>query len=183
MRWLEENSALAGVLAAAFVLAFYFGVITAFNSFGHALAQFSGDWPWILALSLGFGLQARLQLLYRHLHYESMSASGMAASAGVSGTAMVACCAHHVSDVLPFLGLAGAAGFLFDYRSVFLLLGVLSNFVGVAYLLNKFEEAGFRSGFPASVQRLFRRPESVKVSAVGSAAVFLSYAFRVFVAR
>ncbi len=185
VRWLEDNSKTAGILAALFILAFYFGVITAFNSFGHALGQFSADWPWIAALSLGFGLQVRLHLLLKMQLRKMAEASGagMAASAGVSGTAMVACCAHHVSDALPFLGLAGAAGFLFDYREVFLLLGVLSNFVGIAYLLNKFNELGVDSGMPGKLQKLFSAKDSVKVSLVGSAAVFLSYVLRVFVAR
>jgi hypothetical protein len=48
---------------------------------------------------------------------------------------MVACCAHHLTDVLPVIGLAGAATLLATYQDVLLLLGVLSNVVGVTYML------------------------------------------------
>jgi hypothetical protein len=48
---------------------------------------------------------------------------------------MVACCAHHLADVLPLIGFAGAALFLADYQTLFLLLGLLSNIVGIVYML------------------------------------------------
>lgn len=182
LAWLEAHSAQAGVAAFAFIPVFYFVVITLANSWPHAWQQFLTDWPWILALALGFGLQVRLHLLLRHQMRKRMQAKGMAACAGVSGAAMVACCAHHVSDALPFLGLAGVAGFFYDYRQVFLLFGVLSNLVGIVYLLQKFNELKLDSG-TGFVQRAFRGPDAWRVSAVGSAAVFLSYVLRVFVSR
>jgi hypothetical protein len=55
---------------------------------------------------------------------------------------MVACCAHHLTDVLPLIGLAGAAVFLTAYQSIFLLLGLLSNVVGIVYLLGVLRRHG-----------------------------------------
>jgi hypothetical protein len=48
---------------------------------------------------------------------------------------MLACCAHHVSDVLPLLGLSGATVFLNDYRIAFMVAGLAVNAVGVAVML------------------------------------------------
>ncbi|MBU1197459.1 hypothetical protein KJ765_03000 [Candidatus Micrarchaeota archaeon] len=181
--WLENHSGIAGVLAAALIFAFYFGIITLANSLEHAQQQFSVDWPWIIALAIGFGIQARLHLHLQKQLKERAASAGMVASAGVSGTAMVACCAHHVTDFLPFVGLAGVAGFLFDYREVFLLLGVLSNAAGIAYLLSKHDEFGLSSGFPVQVQRIFGSKERLRMTLVGLAAIFFSYVVRFVLSR
>jgi uncharacterized membrane protein YidH (DUF202 family) len=48
---------------------------------------------------------------------------------------MVACCAHHVTDVLPILGLTAAATFLAQYRTAFMLVGLGMTLVGIAVML------------------------------------------------
>jgi hypothetical protein len=48
---------------------------------------------------------------------------------------MVACCAHHVTDVLPILGVSAAAVFLNQYQDVFIIVGVLSNLIGITVML------------------------------------------------
>ncbi len=48
---------------------------------------------------------------------------------------MVACCAHHLTEVLPILGLAGLSLFLTRYQIWFLGVGIASNFFGIIYLL------------------------------------------------
>jgi hypothetical protein len=50
---------------------------------------------------------------------------------------MLACCAHHLSDVLPIIGVSGAAVFLNQYKTPLLALGVAMNVLGVLYLLRK----------------------------------------------
>ena len=52
---------------------------------------------------------------------------------------MAACCAHHLSDVLPILGLSGLAAFLARYQTVFIVAGVLSNLVGIAIMLESIQ--------------------------------------------
>ena len=52
---------------------------------------------------------------------------------------MVACCAHHLTDLLPFLGLAGLAIFLADYQLLFIIVGVLSNIVGITIMLENIQ--------------------------------------------
>jgi hypothetical protein len=68
-----------------------------------------------------------------------MRARGGAAAATATGTgtstvAMVACCAHHVTDALPVLGLSGAALFLNDYRIPLMAAGLAVNAAGVLYM-------------------------------------------------
>jgi hypothetical protein len=48
---------------------------------------------------------------------------------------MLACCAHHLSDVLPILGVSGAAVFLSAYQTPLLWLGLAMNLAGIGYLL------------------------------------------------
>jgi len=59
----------------------------------------------------------------------------MGAGGTTSTVAMVACCAHHVTDVLPILGLTAAAAFLAQYRTAFMLVGLGMNLVGIAVML------------------------------------------------
>jgi len=53
----------------------------------------------------------------------------------MSTVAMVACCAHHVTDVLPILGLTAAAAFLAEYRIPFMLIGLGTTLIGIAVML------------------------------------------------
>jgi len=45
---------------------------------------------------------------------------------------MVACCAHHLADLVPLLGAAGVAGFLFDWRIPLMAGGFAINLAAVA---------------------------------------------------
>ena len=45
--------------------------------------------------------------------------------------AMVACCAHRVADLLPFLGLSAAAGFLAAYKTPFMIIGLAVSLAGI----------------------------------------------------
>src|SRR3972149_4316198 len=61
----------------------------------HPFNQFLQRWPWMSMLVLGFGVQMGLVLLLRkgRRQHGALAAGGNTA---LSGTAMVACCAHHV---------------------------------------------------------------------------------------
>ena len=96
-------------------------------------------WYWVLPLIAGFSLQAGLFVYIRNrmLELKASGASGgsLAASGGMSTSAMVACCVHHLTDLLPVLGLSAAAIFITRFQSVFLLVGVISNVLGILYML------------------------------------------------
>jgi hypothetical protein len=88
----------------------------------------------MILLVLGFGAQIGMFFYAREQMHES-AAAGAAASTGISAASMVACCAHHLADILPFLGIS-ALGILFaKYQTVFLLAGILSNILGISYML------------------------------------------------
>jgi hypothetical protein len=126
--------ALYGLLSAAGLLAFYLGVITLAQDWQHALQQLGEDRWFVGAIAAGFGLQIALFTFLRALH-ASARAGGVVASTGTSTGAMLACCAHHLFDVLPVLGLSGAAAFLDAYKTPLLWLAIVMNAAGVAYLL------------------------------------------------
>jgi hypothetical protein len=135
---------LFGIAGAAGLLFVYFGILTLVESASSALFQFSDIWYWILILAAGFGLQLGL-----HVHIkaalrarQAAGTAGVAASGGVSTVAMVACCAHHIADVLPILGLSAAAVFLVEFQTAFILLGVFSNLVGVTMMLRIMQKHG-----------------------------------------
>lgn len=118
------------------LLAFYFLIMRLTSgSWEVTLDQFSDLWPWMSVLVAGFAIQVGLYTRLRRLHSERMHTAVAGTSAATSGAAMVACCAHHAVDVLPILGLSGAAVFLAEYQVKFLILGALMNAFGVAYLL------------------------------------------------
>ncbi len=123
-----------GLLAGAGLLAFYLGVLTLAQGWAHAVRQLNADRWFIAAIVAGFATQIGLFTHLRGMRAR-VTAGGLAAGAGTSGAAMVACCAHHLTDVLPILGLSGAAVFLADFRIPLLWLGILMNLGGIAYLL------------------------------------------------
>jgi len=63
------------------------------------------------------------------------SGAVMGTSGGTSVTAMVACCLHHATDVLPLLGLSAAATFLTRYQRPFMILGLGMNIFGIIFML------------------------------------------------
>ena len=50
---------------------------------------------------------------------------------------MVACCAHHLADLLPLLGATGAATFLIDNRVAFMLVGIGVNAVAIGIAVRR----------------------------------------------
>ena len=104
---------------------------------------------WFALLVAGFGAQFGLFTHLKSLAKSSSSDGGpkghssevergmISANTGLSSVSMVACCAHHLTDVLPFFGLAGLSLFLTRYQVWFLAIGILSNFAGIIYLLRQ----------------------------------------------
>ena len=132
----EKLHYLAGAVAALLLIAFYFAILTAVNSFSHALSELQRMWYFIVPLSIGFGTQVGLYFYIRKFLAEKAATASVAGAGGLSGASMVACCAHHLTDFLPILGLSAAAIFLDKYQLTFILIGLFSNFIGVVYMLS-----------------------------------------------
>lgn len=47
---------------------------------------------------------------------------------------MVACCAHHLVDLIPILGLSAATLFLSEYQEQFLIFGIVANLIGMGMM-------------------------------------------------
>lgn len=50
---------------------------------------------------------------------------------------MAACCAHHVADLVPLVGLVSAASFLTRYQVPVMIFAILVNLLSLAYLWRK----------------------------------------------
>ncbi len=130
----------AFILASAFIASFYIGILTWAQGWDYASSQFVRDRWYVIPIIIGFGVQAALYTILRFRLFIPISSTGhvgsmMGASGGTSTTAMVACCIHHVTDVLPILGLSAAASFLTRYQRPFMLVGLAMNLVGIGVML------------------------------------------------
>lgn len=56
------------------------------------------------------------------------------AGAGAGSAAMLACCAHHLVDVLPLVGLSAATVFLNDHRAPIIALSLGMNVLGIGLI-------------------------------------------------
>ncbi len=130
----------AFVLGSSLIAGLYFGIMTWAEGWEAALSQLAYNRGFITPLWLGFGIQAALYSILRFRLFVPTTGPGhtgamMGASGGASTTAMVACCLHHVADVLPILGLSAAATFLTRYQQPFMLVGLGVNLVGIVVML------------------------------------------------
>jgi len=126
----------------AFLLGFslmtglYFGILTWAQGWEYASKQFLLNRWYVMPIWIGFGIQAALYAILRFRLFIPTTTTGhagamMGTSGGTSVTAMVACCLHHVTDVLPILGLSAAATFLTRYQRPFMLVGLSTEIIGV----------------------------------------------------
>lgn len=127
-------------LGSLFLAGLYFGILSWAQGWKYAQEQFSLNRWYVIPLFLGFGLQTAIYSLLRfRLFVPLSSASSTSVLVGANGvastTTMVACCLHHVTDVLPILGLSAAATFLTRYQRPFMLLALLMNLAGILIML------------------------------------------------
>jgi hypothetical protein len=138
----------AGVLGAIFLTGVYLGIVSLAESPEHALDLFWQDKAFVIPILLGFGTQVGLYTLlkkglYMPMHLPAAGAT-TAAGGGMSTMAMVACCAHHVADAaaaVPLVGLTAAATFLANWKIPFMVVGLLTNLIGIAIMLREILKA------------------------------------------
>jgi hypothetical protein len=151
-RWpVSPASVFFGALASAALLALYLGLISLAQGLDHAIYQLRADFPFVGAVALGFGIQVGLFMELRATQARSRRSGAMtAASAGAGGAAMLACCAHHLVDVLPLVGLSAATVFLNDYRAPLVALSLGMNALGIALLCRQLVSARRRCRMSAA---------------------------------
>ena len=128
----------AGLLAGLALIGLYLGLVTWAQGFGHGRELLWDDRYFVGAIATGFGAQAGLFVYLRRLlslRSRASATAGTAAGTGTSTAAMLACCAHHLTDALPVLGLSGLAVFLGDYRVPLMAAGIAVNVAGVLFML------------------------------------------------
>ena len=129
-----------GFIAAFSLLLFYFLVMTiSSSSLSATVSQFKQLWYWMITLSLGFGIQVglftHLKIIINDNRIVNGAGAVTATSSGTSAASMVTCCAHHLSEVLPILGLSGFAIFLTRYQVPIIVFGIAMNLLGIIYML------------------------------------------------
>lgn len=130
----------AGLAGMTFLSAVYLGIVSWAESPQHAVDLFWEDRWIVLPIIIGFGIQVALYtILKKRLFIPVASAGPSGVLTGAGGTtstvAMVACCAHHVTDMLPILGLTAAAAFLAEYQVTFMLVGLGTTILGIVVML------------------------------------------------
>ena len=127
-----------GALAFGLLLGAYFALLTVVSGWKFTLSQFSEFWFYILPLAGGFGLQVALYTRLRQLvHNSGESRKVMAASGTTSTVAMISCCAHYVTNILPVLGAAGLVALVAQYQVELFWFGLACNLAGIAYMGNR----------------------------------------------
>jgi copper chaperone CopZ len=127
---------LFSLLGTTGLLILYLGLVSLAQGWEHAVELLAED-AWIVGPILaGFGVQVGLYTYLKTVVRAAAQGTGALAGAGggTSTAAMVACCAHHVTDVLPLVGLSAAATFLAEYRIPFMLVGLATNLVGIGVI-------------------------------------------------
>lgn len=129
----------AGLAGAGFLTLLFLGLVSWAEGFQHAVDLFWEDRWIVIPIILGFGVQTALYIILKKRLFVPVAHTGPSgaltgASGGMSTAAMVACCAHHVTDVLPILGLTAAATFLTEYRIAFMGIGLGMTLIGITVM-------------------------------------------------
>lgn len=132
----------AGLAAFAILLAVYLGLLTAVSGWSFTLEQLWSYWPFILALAAGFGVQVGLYTrLKQMVGHAGPNRAVVAASGTTSTVAMVSCCAHYLTNILPVLGASGLVALASQYQVEFFWLGLAASGAGIAFIATKLRVA------------------------------------------
>jgi hypothetical protein len=139
---IRPRSVAAGFIGAAALLLVYLGIIAIAQGADHAIEQLTADAVFVGLIALGFGTQMALFVELRAVdRHHRASAAVTAAGTGTSAAAMLACCAHHLVDLLPLVGLSAAAVFLNAYKTPLFLVGIAMNVVGIVIIARRLDAA------------------------------------------
>ncbi|MBI4937031.1 MAG: hypothetical protein HY846_02205 [Nitrosomonadales bacterium] len=129
---------LFGVGAFVFLLAIYSGVVSLISGVDFALDQFATFWYFIVPLALGFGIQVGLYTYLKNLVGRHGASGKVVVVSGTTSTAaMVSCCAHYLTNILPVLGVTGILAVVAEYQVGLFWLGLAFNAAGIMYVASK----------------------------------------------
>lgn len=131
-----------GTGASVLLLTVYFAVVGLISGIDFALDQFARFWYYIVPLALGFGLQVGLFTHLKHLVGKHAASGKVVAVSGTTSTvAMVACCAHYLSNIVPVLGIAGFLSIVAEYEVRLFWLGLAFNAAGILFIASRIAKA------------------------------------------
>ena len=132
----STKAILFGFLGSISLLVFYFFIMfLGKNSLSAALDQLLALRLWIFPLITTFGIEVGLFTYLKSKQH--ISGKSTVVSSTTSGVAMVACCAHHITDILPLVGFSLVATLLTTYQPLFFTIGIVSNIVAIFLLLRQ----------------------------------------------
>ncbi len=131
----EHKAWIVGASAACGLLGLYVAVLTAVSGWNFAISQFVDFWPYVMALAFGFGAQVSLYVHLKQLSARHHRAHCAVAATGTTSTAaMLACCTHYLTNMLPVLGTVGLVSAVAQYQIELFWLGLIFNAAGLAYV-------------------------------------------------
>jgi P-type Cu+ transporter len=132
------RSIIFGLLAAAVLLGVYFVILAAVSGWEFTVSQFLEFWYFIVSLAAGFGIQIGLFTYLRNaVRGMDMSGKVVAVSGTTSTAAMLSCCAHYLTNILPVVGAAGAIALVAQYQIELFWFGLALNLAGIGYMGNR----------------------------------------------
>lgn len=131
------KSIFKGVLAFVFLLSVYFLILSLVSGWTYTLEQFGQYWYYVVTLAIGFGIQLTLYSYLRAIARQQASRGQIVTTGATSTAAMISCCAHYLTNILPILGVAGIITFISQYQIQFFWVGLIFNLFGIIYIGNK----------------------------------------------
>ena len=126
-----KKASLKGAISFTVLLSVYFLILTLVSGWNFAWVQFTQFWYYILTLALGFGIQ------FRDVVKQASTGQVLATTGATSTAAMISCCAHYLTNILPVLGVTGIITFIGQYQVQFFWAGLFFNLLGILYIGNK----------------------------------------------
>jgi len=128
----RNNSLWYGIFAGLGLLVFYLTVISIFQGIEFAFLNLRSLWYLIFPLAIGFGIQIGLYFSVKHT---AQLTGTVAATGTISGGSMIACCSHFLFQIIPLAGVSVLSTFLVKYQRWFLVIGIISNIIGIYIML------------------------------------------------
>lgn len=135
-----KKSVLYGITATVLLFVIFLIAVGLISDLPFLKDQLSKYWYYIIALTSGFGIQfglyTRLKQVVRGHHGREV----VAVSGSTSTVAMVSCCAHYLTNILPILGATGIAAIASQYQIKFFWVGIVFNLFGILFIAHKLKK-------------------------------------------
>jgi len=136
---MKKISYAIGFFSSVALLSLYAVTMTLLSGWDAAVEQFQALWWLMLPLAIGFGIQVSLYTIIKETVKQKTHAA-LAAGGTSAGASMLACCAHHATDALPYLGISGASVLLTAYQIPLLGVSLVINIIGIFVMLRHLQK-------------------------------------------